>query len=539
MRESYDYIIVGAGSAGCALAYRLSANPAVTVALLEAGGSNTEQLVTMPKGIAKLVASPDHTWQFPVQQPRRPGTPPTETWIRGKGLGGSSAINGMIFIRGQAEDYDEWERLGAPGWGWQHMREAFLAIEDHELGNSSDRGVGGPVPVTTRGYRYPLTRAMIGAGEQMGLAYREDLDGSLEGVGYYSHNIRNGRRVSAYDAFIRPVLGHRPNLHVLTGMDVEKVVFDGTRAVGVRARTPQGTRILHCGREVILSAGAMMSPVILQRSGVGDAGYLQSIGVPVVAHNPDVGQRFREHLGFSMAYRLTGDRGINHCYYGLGLLRSVLQYYLTRSGPMATGPFEVGAFVKSLPEETRPDLQLYLSAYTYARGDDKTPVPLAQVEREPGLTIYGQMLRLTSEGSVQISAPGPEAPVLVTPNWLNTEYDRRAAIAMVHYMRRFMSMPAIRSYCAEELTPGSAVESDEDILETVRQTALCGLHGVGTCRMGQDDRAVTDPYTRVRGVQGLRVADCSIMPGLVSGNTNAPAMALGWRAADLILQTSL
>lgn len=528
----YDYIIVGAGSSGCVMAERLSSDPGNRVLLIEAGGWDRSPFITMPKGIAKLVTDPAHIWAYRVTQPRTGQNDGHEVWIRGRVVGGSSSINGMIWSRGEPADYDDWAALGCAGWDGATMTAAFRAIEQHGLGPSESRGGAGPVRVSPGMFRYPLADRMVAAGAQMGLSVTDDLN-AVAGprVGYYSHNIHRGRRQSAAVAFLKPALG-RANLDVMTGTVVDRVRFDGHSAVGVTVRRDGGApHDIACRGEVILSAGAMESPLILQRSGIGPAPVLRAAGVDVLVDRADVGARMREHLGYSMPHRLARAAGINGRYRGLGLAASVAQYYLTRTGPLATGPFEVGAFLSVADPHGRTDLQLYLGGYSFALSDDNHPVPLGNVDALPGMTVSAALLRLTSEGSVAITGPDAGAAPDIRPNWLSTDADCQTAIATLRAMRRFAAQPALAADVAHELLPGTAVESDEQIVDSFRKLATCGLHATGSARMGGDAGAVVDPDLKVRGVEGVRVVDCSVMPAPVSGNTNAPAMALAWQAA--------
>lgn len=536
MDGHWDYIIIGAGSAGCVLAERLSADGRNSVLVLEAGGENGFWN-RIPKGVAKLVTNPDKVWLYKVAQPREPGGEGGEFWIRGKGLGGSSSVNGMIWSRGEPEDYDAWERdKGATGWNGASMTQALNALEDHAAGPSELRGSGGRVRVDPAIYSYPLAERMIEAGENLGLARVGDLNGTTgPRVGLYSHNIRNGRRESAAATFLEPAR-KRSNVKVVTHALAERIVFEGRRAVAVEAQVDGRRERFDCSGEIVVSAGTMESPLLLQRSGIGSGQRLKQAGVDVVVESPDVGERMLEHLSISMPYRLKRGRGSHRSFFGLGLAAAMARYFLTRGGIMATGPFEVGAFCNVHHPDGRTDAQLYLGGYTFEIGDENNPVPLDKIDRRPGITIYGQLLRLTSEGSVGITGPALDHPPEITPNFLSTDFDRESAVALVRTMRSYMDSPPLDHLRGDEVLPGRSVESNEDILASFRHYAQCGLHAIGTCRMGGDNRAVVDPRLKVNGVQGVRIVDCSVIPGHITGNTNAPAMAMGLRAAELIME---
>ncbi|MCC2602386.1 GMC family oxidoreductase [Sphingopyxis yananensis] len=531
MGDQYDYIIVGAGSAGCIMANRLSENPAHRVLLIEAGGADRHPFIHMPKGLAKIIGNLKLIWPF-MTEAEPASNNAGEYWARGRTLGGSSAINGMMYVRGQASDYDALAEQTSADWDWAHMGAAYKSLEQHELGAAETRGDQGPLHVTMPTDRSPLTDAAIAAGVEMGYAEQRDVNDPSDDarVGYAPRTIYRGKRESAATAFLHPIRS-RPNLTVVTGVVVDHLLFDGRRVAGVRG-TRHGASVEYwASRDTILTAGALATPAILQRSGIGPAGPLSALGIDVVQDAPEVGANLREHRGIVMQWRVRDKASENRQFQGWRLVRNAIRYALCKNGPMASAAYEIGAWFKLLPDSTRLDSQFLIAPYTFDYDS-----PKLRVEPFGGINICAYMLRPASTGTVMIrTAASTDLPV-ISPRFATATEDRSHMLALMRHARDYVQQSALAPYVIEETRPGSQYQSDDELAEAHRRFGYANYHACGTCRMGQDDSAPIDPRLRVRGVDGLRVADTSVFPFMLAGNTQAPAMALAWRGADLILE---
>lgn len=527
---TFDYVIVGAGSAGCVLANRLSEDPAVRVAIIEAGPRDSNMAIHMPRGFPKIYQHPDLLWRYDAKVGG--GSNRDEMWIRGRTLGGSSSVNGMVYVRGHPQDYDGWHDAGLSDWGWPQMLAAFRSIENHELGGDDMRGSGGPLDISVYAGRNELAEAFISAAEELGLPRRDDLNREArDGAGYYFRTIHRGSRNSAAKAFLKPIR-NRSNLTVITDFTIDRILFDGHRAVAVAGQR-DGEETIIGGREIVVSAGVLNTPLLLQRSGVGPAELLRRHGIPIVADRREVGKNLRDHRG-TVGIQLRVDRGsLNREFSGPRLIANVLRQQLLGRGPLADAAFEAGAYFRTRPELDRPDGQLFMGAFSVDGTKSFTETVL---ERHHGMMIGGYILRPHSAGSIEISSQNAFKNPLIEANVLGDPRDHQPAIDALKFARRLTGTHALRRLGAIETAPAIDFANDEEILNYIRQTSQPGIHATGTCRMGVDADAVLDGRLRVKGVEGLRVVDCSAMPTQVSGNTNGPAMAFGYRAAELLLE---
>lgn len=526
--KEFDYLIIGAGSAGCVLANRLSADSHCSVVLVERGPRDKSPLIRMPRGFAKLMGHPKYSSTYQTGQIDGPDLERSPQF-RGRVLGGSSAINGMIYWRGLPSDYNDW---GCPGWEWPKMLAAFRQIEDHELGASEWRGSGGELGISCSPYRQVLCDAFMASANALGVQSVDDINTGIdEAVGYNPRNIRNGRRQSAAHAFLTPVI-NRPNLHIFTETEVERIVFAGTRAVGVKVRDQFGTGEIRARRDVILAAGAIETPKLLQLSGVGPASHLAKLGIPIVADSPQIGENLVDHRVVMMQFSTNGGSE-NREFQSWRLFRNLLRQQMFGTGPMSRPSFEVGSRIKSRPTVEYPDVQLFMGPFS-----QDYSLPKIAMASNPGASAGVVALRPQSRGRLRIrSANYSELPDIKF-GFLQTEEDRAVALAGFKRLRQIFAQVPLQNFALKELYPGPSISSDDDILTYSKMSGASVQHMAGTCRMGVDTAAPVDTSLRVRGVQNLRVADISIMPQITSGNTNAPAMAIGQRASEIIIASS-
>jgi choline dehydrogenase len=523
-----DYVIVGAGSAGCALAHRLSADGRHAVLLLEAGPRDVYPWLHIPIGYAKTMFNPRVNWCFYTDP--EPGMHGRRIyWPRGKTLGGSSAINGLIAIRGQAEDYDAWAAAGNAGWSYREVLPYFKRLEHVPGGDPAFRGRGGPIWCSPIGRKHALVEAVIAGCAELGLARNDDFNAAVqEGAGYYQLTTKHGWRCSTASAYLKPARRHR-NLRVETEARVTRVLFAGRRATGVVYRQDGVERCVTARREVLLCAGAVQTPQLLQLSGVGPPALLAEFGIPLLQALPGVGENLQDHLQARVIFECTRPITTNDDLHSpWRMLRMGLDYLFTRGGPMAVGINQGGIFARVDPEARRPDVQFHLATLS----SDMAGSPPHAFS---GFTLSVCQLRPEARGFVRIRSADPLQPPVMQPNYLSAEADRRTLVAGIKLARRLATTRALAPYVKAEYRPGPEANSDAALLEFARATGGTIFHPSGTCKMGSDALAVVDPALRVHGLEGLRVVDCSVMPTLTSGNTNLPVIMIAEKAADLIL----
>lgn len=534
--ENFDFVIIGAGSAGCVLANRLSADPALRVLLLEAGGSDFNLWVRMPIGYGKTFYHPSLNWKYLTELD--PGTNDRPGyWPRGKVIGGSSSINAMLYIRGQYQDFDDWAALGNPGWGAADVLPVYKRMEDNLEGGNAWRGTGGPLTITSmKGSVHPLANEFLKSVAAVGMPLTQDFNGATqEGAGIYQVTTRKGFRCSSADAYLHPVRG-RKNLEVRSGAHVTRIIMENKRAVGVEYIRNGEKAIARANREVVLSAGAVNSPQILMLSGIGDPSKLGAYGIETVHAAPMVGQNLQDHLGFDHIYEANQKTLNDVLRPWWGRLAVGLQYVLTREGPLSLSVNQAGGFVRSRPGLNRPNIQLYFSPLSYTRA-----VPgkraLMRTDFFSGFMMGISNCHPLSRGEVTLRSGDPFAAPVIRPNYLSEQADIVELLESARILRDIAAAEPMASIIKREVLPGPAVESDEDLIADIRARSGSVFHASGTCGMGPDPASsVVDARLKVHGVEGLRVVDASIFPLLPSGNINAPSIMVGERGSDFILE---
>lgn len=528
MSESFDYIVIGAGSAGCPVANRLSEDPKNRVLLLEAGPKDRNFWIHIPIGYYRTMNSP-LSWGYKTE-PDEGIAGRSLVWPRGKVLGGSSAINGLVYVRGQKQDYDHWRQLGNEGWGYDDILPFFKKSEDQERGSDDYHGSGGPLTVSDIRDRREICDAFIEAAQEAGIPKNDDFNGiDQEGVGNFQVTSRNGLRCSTATGYLKPIK-NRPNLRIESDAMVLNILFDGKRASGIRFRQYGQEKIISVGGEIVLAGGAINSPQMLQLSGIGPAEHLRAHEIDVVHDNPGVGRDLQDHYQARIVMELNRSISVNDDINNpLRLALTGLRYALFRRGPMTFSAGHVGVFTKVLPESATPDAQVHFIPFSATKaGGDLHPYS--------GVTASVCQLRPESRGEVMIASSDPLKHPKITPNYLSTEYDRRIMVEGLKMIRQIAHAPAFARHVVMEREPGAENIGDETLLAYAREKGNTIFHPTSTCRMGCDSRAVVDSRLRVYGVEGLRVADCSVMPTAVSGNTNAPAVMIGEKCAHMILE---
>ncbi|WP_157218110.1 GMC family oxidoreductase [Flavisphingomonas formosensis] len=523
----FDYIVVGAGAGGSVVAARLSENPANRVLVIEAGGRDSSFWIHIPVGYGRTITDARVNWKY-MTEPNPALGGRQIYWPRGKVLGGSTSINGLIYIRGQAEDYDRWRQLGNAGWGYEDVLPYFRRAEDQEDGESRYHGTGGPLHVSNLVERNPLCDALIASAGALGIPHNPDFNGARqEGAGYYQATIKRGRRVSSATAYLRPAM-KRPNLTVATESLAERILFDGRRAVGLRLRQPGGTISVRCTRELVLAGGSINSPQLLMLSGVGEADRLRDLGVDPVHHLPGVGQNLQDHYGGQITWKCSRPITLNDVMLSRPKqLMAGLRWLLFRNGPLSVPAGQAGLFTRVLEGSATPDVQFLFQTFSGGYYEDG-------LFKFSGFANFICPVRPRSRGSLTLASADPAIPPRLSPNYFSDETDRRIAVEGLKLARSIAATPPLADFVTEEHFPGADIRSDAEIEAYFRETGGCVSHQVGTCKMGSDPLAVVDASLRVHGLEGLRVADASIMPTLISGNTNAATIMIGEKAAQMI-----